>query len=187
MSTSSTLSAPSRMKRPSTHSPMPWDNVRQALYQVMRDINASCLAPAIGRGSPQALGAHSARAPQDKEKTPHDPDRGDRGDPRPPPDKTKDIQDERHPKRKTSKTKDTQDKARATRVTAVPKAAHRPLDASQGRPSGAREPGGRGSSHKQRLTTHWSRPPPAAACARAGVGAWGRRLTATVRCRSVAS
>src|SRR5439155_1345674 len=30
-------------------------------------------------------------------------------------------------------------------------------------------------------TTHWSRPPPAAAFSHAGVGTWGRRLTAGVR------
>src|SRR5262249_53008093 len=32
-------------------------------------------------------------------------------------------------------------------------------------------------------TTHWSRPPQAAAFPRAGVGPWGRRLTASVRRR----
>ena len=52
---------------------------------------------------------------------------------------------------------------------------------SAGRPGcGAGGPSG-GPCHPR--TTHWSRPPPAAAWAQAGVCGWGRRLTASVRCR----
>ena len=40
------------------------------------------------------------------------------------------------------------------------------------------DPSRTGLSH---LTSHWSRPPPWAAVADAGVGVWGRRLTAGVR------
>ena len=44
--------------------------------------------------------------------------------------------------------------------------------------AGARRHGGAPYPHR---TTHWSRPPPAVALSHAGVSAWGRRLTATVR------
>jgi len=52
-----------------------------------------------------------------------------------------------------------------------------------GAPPGALGPGARsqGEAPYPHRTTHWSRPPPAAAFSRAGVRAWGRRLTASVR------
>ena len=50
---------------------------------------------------------------------------------------------------------------------------------SQG--AGRGEGTGRGAGARLGLTTHWSRPPPMAVRAGAGVGAWGRRLTTSVR------
>ena len=38
-----------------------------------------------------------------------------------------------------------------------------------------------GGRARQGRTTHWSRPPPVAALSHVCVGAWGRRLTASVR------